>query len=292
MEHLLKLNEELQKKSSIYDNDLTEEKWLAKNKKLIRYNLRFLESPDFSKRCPNAYKLIAWRLDYLHILLSIFYDSLNYGCRLEKSQLPLFWISYIKLQKEWQCRSDKVATTLLLFNMLGLIYKINDNFVNKKILTEAKKYQAEKKYKKHCNFYYVPRYSKKLFQEIEKRAIKLKENNIKLKSLKKEWVLRTFGKEIANVLFPQYVDENEDGTSKFTDYQTALLEQKVRSKIRKQKYILEKDLKSNPQWNISMNVILRRNKLIRIRATKDIKSAFNIDSNGSPYIICKKFNKK
>ena len=258
---------------------------------MFRNNLRLIESEDFSIKYPNTYHLIKWRLYDLCVLLIIFHDHLNYGCRFEKSQIPLFWISYKKLQKEWQCKSDKVATSLLLFNLLGLIYKLDDTFVSKKILKQAKEYQVEKKFSKHCNFYYVPRYSEKLFNDIEKRAIKLIENNIKLKSLCRQWVLRTFDKKYANALFPQYVDDNEDGTSKFSDYKTALLEQVVRSKIRKQKYILEKDLKNNPQWDISKNQILRKNNLIMVRATKDIKKAFKIDSKGSPNIIFKKSNK-
>ena len=100
--------------------------------------------------------------------------------------------------------------------------------------------------------------------------------------------MRTFGKEIANILFPQHKEENAKGPSEKSNIKTKKFEEEILVTIKKQNYILEKEIKKDSQWAISKNEILDNNNLVCIKLNKELKALFNITCNGYPNIICKK----
>ena len=115
----------------------------------------------------------------------------------------------------------------------------------------------------------------------------MKEHHFRINSANKEWVLRTFGGEIANILFPQHKKENSRGTSKKSNEKTKQLEEKILDTIKRQNYIFEKEIKEDPQWAISKNEILRKNNLEFSKLNKQLKEMLGITCNGYPNIIYK-----
>lgn len=160
--------------------------------------------------------------------------------------------------------------------------------VRLKVLNTANRIKEKYRLSKYYNFYFVPQYTDELFNEVEKRAVILKEHNFRITSTNKEWILRTFGEEIANILFPQYKEENAKGTSEKSNRKTKKLEEKILATIKKQNYILEKEIKIDPQWGISKNEIFKNNNLVCIKLNKELKKLFRITCKGYPNIIFKR----
>ena len=112
-----------------------------------------------------------------------------------------------------------------------------------------------------------------------------------MKGLSREYILRTFGVEEADRVYPQYRSENRnDNYFNLSDEKTRKLGQRVMEKIRNEGFVQEKDIKDsgywdNIQWQRASNEILRQHHLKKLRATKQIKQRLAINSNGYPFII-------
>jgi hypothetical protein len=106
-----------------------------------------------------------------------------------------------------------------------------------------------------------------------------------MKGLGREYILRTFGVELADKVFPQYKEENRQGTSKKSDYITGELSAAVLGMIEKQGYIFERDVNVCRQWKRSIQEILDSYGLERVRLNKELKREYGIDCSGYPYII-------
>ena len=107
------------------------------------------------------------------------------------------------------------------------------------------------------------------------------------------YLLRTFGIELTNKIYPQYVYENKLGTSEQSNEETNKIANYILETIEKQGYILEKELKVNNitelQWKRSIQEILDGYGLIKITANKEIKLKYNINvaERSYPKIIVK-----
>lgn len=126
----------------------------------------------------------------------------------------------------------------------------------------------------------------------------LKQNNITLKGLSREYILRTFGVKLADEVYPQYIHENAKGTSHKSDEHTSHIVECVFYLIEKKQYATEKDivklLGSKYQYQAteiqikkSLQEILDGYGLQRVRANKELKQQYDITGNGYPFIIIK-----
>ena len=113
---------------------------------------------------------------------------MNFDCRCRKSSLPLFWSSYNSILKDAKLNSTRhrLQESLTLFGLLGLLYKLDDTTVRLKVLNTANRIKEKYKLFKHCNFYFVPQYTDKFFNEVEKRATILKEHHFRINAANKE----------------------------------------------------------------------------------------------------------
>ena len=130
------------------------------------------------------------------------------------------------------------------------------------------------------NFYQFEEYGRLSLKGSEKIAKILIDNNISLRGLSREYILRTFGIEVANKVYTQYKFENKRGTSNKSDKQTLEISKFILDSIKKKGYMLEKDVKLNSrvetQWKRSIQEILDAYGLAKVRASKVNKELYNI----------------
>src|SRR5699024_3385237 len=95
---------------------------------------------------------------------------------------------------------------------------------------------------------------------------------------------RTFGRELADKVYPQYRYENKHhGSSNRSDNFTLEISRFILDAIEKQGYIKESDIKVNnrveTQWKRSIQEILDAYGLLKVRASKVNKELYNIPSD-------------
>lgn len=190
----------------------------------------------------------------------------------------------------------QLAQSLSLFALLNLIEKLPEGKIPENELRKAKSIAAQYGLKKITNFYSFSEYGVDTFTESEENAKKLKENNVTLRGLSRELVLRTFGEEKANEIYPQFKFENSRGTSEKSDEHTAEIINCIWYCLDKKGYCTEMDITkmlnvkyhhvtTEVQIKKSLQEILTSYGLKRIRANKDLKEKYCIEGNGYPFII-------
>jgi len=280
----------------VYNIELQQTKWQKEQIEILDTNIELLLSAEFKEIYPQLYSLIRTRKSNLIALNNL----AKMNVKKEDFSVdgnPLFFISLNNLMDVFDSKDKtKVSQSVTLFTLLSLLNKIPHEKLPEDTLKKAKHIAAKYKHKKLTNFYSIDSYGVNSLEESNKIAIVLKEHNISLKGLSREYLLRTFGMEFTNRVFPQYVYENEQGTTEKSDDNSNILATYIMSGIEAQGYVLEKDLKVNntseTQWKRSIQEILDSYGLVKITANKDIKEKYNIDcpARSYPKIIVRKDN--
>jgi hypothetical protein len=205
---------------------------------------------------------------------------------------PIFFDSYKNLMNVCGINPNKrinLSQSLTLFSLLNMIEKLPIESIPEKELNKAKHIAAKYGFKKLTNFYSFPEYGVLQFEDSEDIAKTLKENHVSLKGLSREYILRTFGQDLANKVYPQYRFENSKGTSEKSDNATLELMNKLCNIINEKGYCLESDIRGKGQtelqWKRSIQQILSVGKFQKIRLNKKIKAQYNVVCNGYPFII-------
>lgn len=268
----------------VYNIKLEESDWVKENKKLMIDNANYIDKEEFKITYPYISKLIRTRKIHIQKLLLYFSQFINDNIQLNDK--PLFYGGYNKLLDVCGINPNKYITlsqSLTLFHLLNMIEKVRPEDIPEKELNKAKSISAKYGFKKLTNFYQFEEYGILSLKQGERMAKVLIENNFSLKGLSREYVLRTFGIEVANKVYPQYKYENKKGTSNKSDKATLELASIVLDSIKKKRYILEKDVrgsgKQETQWKRSIQEILDTYGLVKVRASKDIKDKYNIPAD-------------
>ena len=107
--------------------------------------------------------------------------------------------------------------------------------------------------------------------------------------MSREYILRTFGIDLADKVYPQFKFENRQGTSAKSDYLTGEIALVVLETIKDQGYIFERNVNLNgtigTQWKKSIQEILNSYGLRRVKLNKELKEKYGIKTNGYPCII-------
>lgn len=299
-EHLsgCKRHEAIEFIKNVYDLELVESEWTQQHKALMIECANFLDSDEFKAEFPELNKVIRTRKHHIKMLLLHFSEKINEDMIFEDK--PIFFGSYKQLMEVCATKDcTQLAQSLALFALLNLIEKLPENKIPEKELRKAKSIAAQYGLKKITNFYSFSEYGVDTFTESEENAKKLKENNVTLKGLSRELVLRTFGEKKANEIYPQFRFENSRGTSEKSDEHTAEIVSCIQYCIDKKGYCTEMDITkmlnakyhhvtTEVQIKKSLQEILTSYGLKRVRANKDIKEKYNITGDGYPFIIVNK----
>lgn len=296
-EHLsgCKRHEAIEFIKDVYGLELVESEWTQQHKALMIECANFLDSDEFKTEFPELNKVIRTRKHHIKMLLLHFSEKINEDMIVNDK--PIFFASYPQLMDICVTNDRaKLSQSLSLFALLNLIEKLPEGKIPEKELRKAKSIAAQYGLKKVTNFYSFSEYGVDTFTESEENAKKLKENNVTLKGLSRELVLRTFGEETANRIYPQFVFENSRGTSEKSDEHTAEIVSCIQYCLDKKAYCTETDIVKmlNAKYNHvttevqikkSLQEILTSYGLKRVRANKDYKEKYNIQASGYPFII-------
>lgn len=296
-EHLsgCKRSEAIEFIKNVYDLELVESEWTQQQKQLMIECANYLDTDEFKDEFPDLYKLIRTRKSHIKLMLLHFSEMVNEDMQIDGK--PFFFSSYPKLLEVCNIKkSDKLAQSLALFALLHMIEKLPEEKIPQDEYKKAKAIAAKYGLKKVTGFYSFEEYGINTFNDSEEKAIQLKENNISLKGVSREWVYRTFGEDEANRVYPQYKYENSKGTSEKSDLHTADIVKCIMYCIEKKGYATERDvvailgkkynyMTTEVQIKKSFQEILTTYSLCRVRANKEYKEKYNIVGNGYPFII-------
>ena len=280
---------------SVYNLKLEKSDWVKQQQQMLIDNANYLDSEEFDLQFPTLSKLIRTRKVHIQKMLIHFTQYINDNMKNEKQ--IYFFESYKNLLNVCGIRPDShkiLAQSLTLFSLLNMIEKLPAESIPKKELNKAKHIAAKYGLKKLTNFYSFSEYGVLQFENSEEIAKTLKENHVTLKGLSREYVLRTFGQDIANKVYPQFRFENSKGTSEKSDNATLELMNKLCNIINEKGYCLESDIRGKGQtelqWKRSIQQILSVGKFQKVKASKRNKEQYNIpDSvNYQSYVIVNK----
>lgn len=284
---------------SVYNIKLIESDWAKSWKQKMIDSANYLDSDDFKITYPELASLIRNRKHHIKEILLHFTQYVNEDMQIDDK--PFFFASYKTLMEVCGIKgdkSDKLSQSLALFALVDMIIKLSTKDIPEKELNKAKHIAALHHHKKLTGFYSFNEYGTILFESSEEIAKNLKANNMTLKGLSREYILRTFGTELADKVYPQYKYENAQGTSQESDERTSQIVECLFYCIGQKGYSTEKDVvyllgdkykyqTTEIQIKKSIQEILVSYDLKRIRANKDIKEQYKINGNGYPFIIVK-----
>ena len=272
----------------VYKIDYRPSEWVEQQRQLMIDSALYLDSEEFKETFPQINRLIRTRKTDIQKILMHMTKHINDG--LQYDGKPLFFASLNSLMKICEKRDKtKISQSVTLFALLNMLNKVELNCIPEDELNKAKHISAKYGFKKIVNFYQIEEYGFTTLENSEKIAGTLIENNISLKGLSREYILRTFGIETADRVFPQYKYENRQGTSAKSDYLTGEIASVVLNTIKEQGYIFERDVNINgaigTQWKKSIQEILDSYGLKKVKLNKELKEKYGIEGNGYPCII-------
>ena len=269
--------------SKIYDIKIYELEKIYAQTQILTDNIAILESDKFKVNYPATYKLIKKRIPHFKELLE--FAKRNVNCYSFQDDSPIFWCTYKNILKHCKIfkNNPRISSTISLLSLLGIMHKLENSEIPKVLLKNAYLYR-EKPYHKRCNFYLLKPLNFETLKVIEEEANKLLKANIKVNDISIEFVLRTFSKEKAKEIYPQHKEKFT--TSAKSNRLTDKLVKKILKEINSQKFIYDRELRTNSQWRKSINEILDSYDLVRVRANTKLKQKLGIVSRGYPFIIC------
>lgn len=282
---------------AVYNIKLIQSDWVKEQKQLMIDSANYLDSDEFKVQFPHIAKLIRTRV--LHIQKMLLHFTQYVSDNMRYNDKPMFFASYKTLLTVCNIRSGNMTTlsqSLTLFTLLNMLDKVELDNIPEEELKKAKHISAQYGFKKLTNFYQFEEYDRISLKPSEAIAQDLINNNISMKGISREYVLRTFGAEKADTVFPQYKYENHKngGTSKKSDAFTIELSKRLLDIISDNGYAYERDIRgtgqTETQWKKSIQEILNSYDLVRVKASKANKEIYNLPED-IPYqcfIICKK----
>ena len=286
---------------SVYNLKLEKSDWVKQQQQMLIDNANYLDSEEFDLQFPTLSKLIRTRKVHIQKMLLHFTQYVNDN--MQNMERPIFFDSYKNLMNVCGINPNKrinLSQSLTLFALLNMIEKLPVESIPEKELTKAKHIAAKYGFKKITNFYSFPEYGVLQFENSEEIAKTLKANNYSLKGLSREYILRTFGVDLANKCYPQYKFENSKGTTKESDKRTSQIVECLFYCIEQKGYATEKDVvyllgdkykyqTTEIQIKKSLQEILVSYGLVRVKASKDNKLKYSISDDVSyqTYVICK-----
>lgn len=272
----------------VYKIDYKPSEWVEQQRQLMIDSALYLDSQEFKETFPQINKLIRTRKSDIQKILMHMTKYVSDGLQLDGK--PLFFSSLPNLMKVCERKNkNTMSQSITLFALLNMLNKVELNCIPEDELKKAKHISAKYGFKKIVNFYQIEEYGFTTLEDSEKIAGTLLDNNVTLKGLSREYILRTFGVELADKVYPQYKFENRKGTSAKSDYLTGEITTVVLETIKNQGYIFERDVNLDGaigrQWKKSIQEILDSYGLQKVKLNKELKDKYGIEGNGYPCII-------
>ena len=287
---------------SVYNLQLVQSDWVKQQQQIMIDSANYLDTEEFKTEFPVLSTIIRTRKLHIQKMLMHFTQYVSDNLRVDNK--PLFFGSYKTLMEVCGINPNKrniISQSITLFTLLNMLNKVELKDIPEKELNKAKHIAAKYGHKKLTNFYSFEEYGINSLADSEEIAKTLKANNYSLKGLSREYILRTFGMDLANKVYPQYKYENKKGTTKKSDERTLQIVECLFYCIEQKGYATEKDIVSmlsnkykyqttEIQIKRSLQEILVSYELVRVKASKNNKLKYHIEDNNlsyQSYMICK-----
>lgn len=277
---------------SVYGIELIESDWQKEQKEILQANIDYLLSNQMQEEYPELYKRIKNYIPLLVVLHNIAMNNVKDENIIDSEDVT-FFSSLSNIMNELQSNNHNVTDRINLFALLELIKKLDITEIPEHLLNRAKHEAAKKKQNYLVNFYSIPSYSDEKLNDADDMARLFIEKNMTMKGWSRELLLRTFGKAVADKVYPQFKNIGiSESSYKFEKKFTELL----LDIINKQGYATEKQCLDILEGYKGLNhvrmkrvlqEVIEKHDLKRIRCNKEIKEKFKVDSEGYPFIIVK-----
>lgn len=289
----------------VYGLELQKSEFVQQAEENIKASLRVLDG-DLSVNYPDTYTVSKTRLSDLRSILS--YMLIHLSDNMKVDDQPYWFLSGKNINEIIDTKSQKRGTTsITLFCLLDMLEKMDESRIPKEVLNQAKTIKKKYGFKNYTNFFTVNAYGEELLEGSEKKAKVLRDHNTYLSTLNRDAVLRLFGQETADKVFPQYKSLNKQGTKKEADELTAEIGIAIMELIALQDYATFEDVceKLKPyhkveairrQFQNSLYEILQSYDLKYIQTNAETKAKYDVDTKGHnksyPKIIVRNENKE
>lgn len=276
--------------------------------KKIDYNLNTITNYGLlSREYPYLYKIIKSRIRYLYHFINYSRDKIINYRRLGGNHI--FFVSNRYLARRYKGHSSTWNRNINIFVLLGLINKHNVKSISPGMVTrkavrlqkqKAKELKVSKDTIKPINFYTIPLYNDKVLSQANQIAKIMIDSNFRVNGFNKIWIIKTFGNDIANKVFP-----DDRGITEYSNYVSNEIEKFILQDIKDNGYttkarVLDNTIinysnrliweygfirqQDNPkaiierEFDRSINEILNNNNLSYRKANKELKEKFNLDT--------------
>ena len=233
---------------AVYRVDYQQSEWVTLQREEIDRAIEYLQSTSFASAYPNINRVLGYRKKDLICILTYIKPFINE--RMQYNGKPIFSLDLNRLMKICGTRDKhKTASSVSMFALLGMLDKLALNHIPADELEKAVAVKCNPK-SNIMTFYCVPDYDFMALAERELQAGRLIADGFTLKGMSREYILRTFGIDEANRVYPQYEHENAIGTSKASDDRTLALTAIIAEELDKSGYILESKLNTRDMMGV------------------------------------------
>lgn len=259
------------------------------HKQIILDIIRYLNT-DYSSDYPYLYKILKRRKRDLQYFLQ---DSIKFMREYYKLKNSVYWaMDYPQICNALKIKkNDKAIKSITLFCLLGIIRKLSVNELSFGQAVNAWARSEAQGYNKIINYFLID-FNKDILHNANIEAKKLIDNHIYLNNLTREWVLKVFGKQKADEIFPQFKYENSLGISETNSHMEFIIGNVIYKSIKDNGYATYSEiveiLKSSfsedtvkAHYQKSLNSILENYNLKMIQTNRKIIQEYKVDTKGS-----------
>lgn len=295
----------------IYNLEVKETEWSAEQKANIDAIIQCMTSTGgngFSDICPTAAKTTKYATLIFLQILNIARNNIYPQRQEDADENVIFSVSVRQLAKACGKSSiGKVNNYLKMLIYHRMLEIVPDEEIPKKMLDAANAYTRRKGEENHrrINFYRIPSWVIERTQLIDTQGERWKRYNYRLNAISYEVFFRgdEEEKKMAKILYPQtatYTTKTgetvERTTTKKSNENTGILTKILLEQIEEHGYSTEAKVIEQARRQIgrmvaevqikkSVNQIMEKHNLQKIRAKKAVKESFGIESDGYPFII-------
>ena len=301
---------------TIFNLSIKETQWSIEQKTNLDLIINTMNLNKFMDLCPQTDKNIRYVKELFLVMAGIAQNNIYGENYMNSDGDAVFFVSLGELARITKTAANnlqRIGQRLAVLTYHDLIRKLDDDKIPPKMLAKAQAIAIANKTTQRVSFYSIPSWVFDQLINIESQGVKWKQNGYTIKGTSYEMFYRTEGLEVAQNIYPQY----KKVASKDIDYETGEIIESVKDRTTTKKsdervekivsiveklvgennYTTEKEivlyLSKEFRWEVTeiqlrkMRGELERLGYIRVRANKELKEEYMVQSNGYPVIICK-----
>lgn len=294
----------------VYHVNFQETDWQKEQKEILDENVRMLTTnfQDLEKCYPTLFKRLKQNKHHLIELILFAKEHVYTENFSDKDNNAVFFASMKRLIELFglseHTSGSKISGKIAIFAFLGVLFKLKESDIPQDYLKTAKHLAAKNKQVNIVGFYSIPSYTDEVLAYAEEMSKLFIEKNMSMKGLTRELLIRTFGVEFADEIFPQLTPRKK--ASEKSNDMTAQIHKITLELINEKHYAVEKEiLEGMKVLYLQMGVGYSDDRLItqikkslqemldaygfeRIRLNKELKKKYGVAENGYPFIVVQK----